>query len=71
MYQTRLYRFNPRVIKAFKPSLKLREKTDPDDAYAIAEYLRFQAEHAEEYRAKMEHLPLQRLTRFRCHLIEQ
>jgi transposase len=71
MYQTRLYRFNPRVIKAFKPSLKLREKTDPDDAYAIAEYLRFQAEHAEEYRAKMEHLPLQRLTRFRCHLVEQ
>jgi hypothetical protein len=27
--------------------------------------------HAEEYRAKMEHLPLQRLTRFRCHLVEQ
>lgn len=70
-YQTQLYRFNPRLIKAFKPSLKLRDKTDPDDAYAIAEYLRFQAEHAEEYRAKLEHLPLQRLTRFRCHMIDQ
>ena len=70
-YQTQLYRFNPRVIKAFKPSLKLRDKTDPDDAYAIAEYLRFQAEHAEEYRAKLDHLPLQRLTRFRCHMVEQ
>jgi transposase len=70
-YQTIFYRFNPRVIKAFKPSLRIREKTDPDDAYATAEYLRFQAEHAEQYRAKMAHLPLQRLTRFRCHLVEQ
>jgi len=70
-YMTRFYRFNPRVIKAFKPSLKLRDKTDPEDAYAIAEYLRFQAEHAEEYQANLSHLPLQRLTRFRCHLVEQ
>ena len=70
-YQTQFYRFNPRVIKAFKPSLRLRDKTDPKDAYAIAEYLRFQAEHAEEYKAKLDHLPLQRLTRFRCHLVKQ
>ena len=67
----KLYRFNPRLIKAFKVSLKLRDKTDPEDAYAIAEYLRFRGESAEEYRARMDHLPLQRLTRFRWHLVQQ
>ena len=67
----KLYRFNPRPVKAFKDSLKIMNKTDPEDAYAIAEYLRFRGEKVEEYRAKMEHLPLQRLTRFRWHLVQQ
>ena len=70
-HNLKLYRFNPRLIKPFKVSLKLRDKTDPEDAYAVAEYLRFRQESAEEYRAKMDHLPLQRLTRFRWHLVQQ
>lgn len=70
-HNIKLYRFNPRLVKAFKPSLKLKDKTDPNDAYAIAEYLRFREDTAEEYRAKLDHLPLQRLTRFRCHLVTQ
>jgi len=70
-HNIKLYRFNPRLVKAFKPSLKLKDKTDPQDAYAIAEYLRFREESAEEYRAKLDHLPLQRLTRFRWHLVTQ
>jgi transposase len=70
-HNLKLYRFNPRPVKAFKDSLKLMNKTDPEDAYAIAEYLRFRGEKAEEYRAKMDHLPLQRLTRFRWHLVQQ
>ena len=69
--QLKLYRFNPRLIKAFKPSLNLRDKLDPSDAYATAEYLRFQGEKAEPYRARLSHLPLQRLTRFRWHLVQQ
>jgi transposase len=70
-HNLKLYRFNARLIKAFKVSLKLMNKTDPEDAYAIAEYLRFRGEKAEEYRARMDHLPLQRLTRFRWHLVQQ
>ena len=70
-HNLKLYRFNPRPVKAFKDSLKLMNKTDPEDAYAIAEYLRFRGKKAEEYRASMEHLPLQRLTRFRWHLVQQ
>ena len=70
-HNLKLYRFNPRPVKAFKASLKLMNKTDPEDAYAIAEYLRFRGEKAEEYRASMDHLPLQRLTRFRWHLVQQ
>ena len=50
---------------------RFKDKTDPEDAYAIAEYLRFRGEKAEKYRAKMDHLPLQRLTRFRNHLVQQ
>ena len=70
-HNLKLYRFNPRPVKAFKASLKLMNKTDPEDAYAIAEYLRFRGEKAEEYRASMDHLPMQRLTRFRWHLVQQ
>lgn len=70
-YQPRLYRFNPRPIKAFKASLRLRDKTDPSDAYTTAEYLRFHQAHAIPYRSHLAHLPLQRLTRFRHHLVQQ
>lgn len=71
VYQTRIFRFNPRPVKAFKASLRHREKTDPGDAYATAEYLRFRLAKAMPYRAHQAHLPLQRLTRFRHHLIQQ
>ena len=70
-YQPIIYRFNPRPVKAFKASLKLRDKTDPTDAYATAEYLRFHQGHALPYRCHQAHLSLQRLTRFRHHLVQQ
>lgn len=70
-YHPRIYRFNPRPVKAFKASLKQRDKTDPSDAYATAEYLRFHQQHAIPYRDHLAHLPLRRLTRFRHHLVQQ
>lgn len=70
-YQPAVYRFNPRPIKAFKASLTHRDKTDPSDAYATAEYLRFQQRKAHPYRDQQAYLPLQRLTRYRHHLVQQ
>jgi transposase len=70
-YQLRIFRFNPRPVNAFKASLRQRDKTDPGDAYATAEYLRFHLTTAIPYRAHQAHLPLQRLTRFRHHLVQQ
>jgi transposase len=70
-YHPVIYRFNPRPVKAFKASLKLRDTTDPTDAYATAEYLRFHQGHAQPYRCQQAHLSLQRLTRFRHPLVQQ
>lgn len=58
-------------MKAFKASLRHRDKTDPNDAYATAEYLRFHLTTATPYTHQQAHLPLQRLTRFRHHLVQQ
>lgn len=70
-YHPVIYRFNPRPVKAFKASLRQRDKTDPTDAYATAEYARFHQHHAIPYRDHRAHGPLQRLTRFRHHLVQQ
>ncbi len=56
-YHPLIYRFNPRPVKAVKASLRQRDKTDPTDAYATAEYLRFHQHHAIPYRDHLAHLP--------------
>jgi transposase len=70
-YHPRVFRFNPRPVKAFKASLRHREKTDPSDAYATAEFLRFHLAKAIPYHRQPAHGPLQRLTRFRHHVVQQ
>lgn len=59
--------FNPRWTHAFKIALGQREHTDFEDAYAIAERLRFgRAQHALRFDER--YLGLQRLTRLHYHL---
>ena len=70
-YHLRVFRFNPRPVKAFKASLRQRENTDPSDAYTTAEYLRFHLAKAIPYQVQPPSLPLQRLTRFRHHVVLQ
>lgn len=70
VYQPKLYRLNPRAVKAFTAIASQTDKTDRNDAFFIANYLRFtQPEHP--FNAQMDYLPLQRLTRFRKHIVEQ
>ena len=69
-FQPKIYAFNPRLIKAFKKALSNTQKSDVNDAYAIAERLRFGRLPAPFILNEL-YQPLQRLTRFRCHLTHQ
>jgi len=69
-FRHELYRFNPKLIKHFKKALKDTDKTDGQDAIAIAQRLRF-GELPHPYHSLKEYQPLQRLTRYRLHLINE
>jgi transposase len=69
-FQPGVYAFNPRLIKAFKKALSDTTKSDINDAYAVAERLRFGRLPA-PFIPNEVYQPLQRLTRFRCHLMHQ
>jgi transposase len=69
-FQPRVYAFNPRLIRAFKKALADSGKSDIADAYAVAERLRFGRLPA-PFMVNEVYQPLQRLTRFRCHLMHQ
>ena len=65
----RLVVFNPRLIQGFRDAYPAMDKTDPDDAELIAERLRLgrlPAYPPPDPRS----CPLQRLTRYRCHLVQ-
>lgn len=69
-FRHELYRFNPKLIKHFKRALRDTDKTDHLDAVAIAKRLRF-GELPSPYHSMKEYQPLQRLTRYRLHLIRE
>jgi len=62
-----LFRFNAKMIRDFKKALRAPHvKNDYRDAFAIAMRLRV-GDLPAAFRPQLEHLPLQRLTRFRAH----
>lgn len=65
----KIYRINAKLIKNFKKSFPTTDKTDPIDALAIAEYIRFGRLPA-PYQSNCIYFPLQRLTRYRFHLVK-
>jgi transposase len=67
-YQPRLVVFNPRLIQGFRAAYAAMDKTDPDDAFLIAERLRF-GRLPEYPPPDPRYFPLQRLTRSRFHLV--
>src|SRR5215211_3248843 len=66
----RCYTFNPRQVKKFKESYPDIGKDDWTDAMVIADRLRFGRLPAECYLDER-YQPLQRLTRYRRHLVRQ
>ncbi len=68
-YQPRLVVFNPRLIQGFRDAYAAMDKTDPDDAFLIAERLRF-GRLPVGPPPDPRYFPLQRLTRYRFHLVQ-
>jgi len=69
-FKPQVYAFNPRMIKAFKKAFSDTGKSDITDAHVVAERLRFGRLPA-PFMVNEVYQPLQRLTRFRCHLMHQ
>lgn len=65
-YHPTLYRLNAKMVNKFKKALRSRPKKDRTDAFTIALRLRM-GDLPAPFRPQREHLPLQRLTRFRAH----
>ncbi len=68
--EPRAYAFNPRLIKAFKKAFSDAGKSDIADAHVVAERTRSGRLPA-PFMANEVYQPLQCLTRFRCHLMDQ
>jgi transposase len=63
-----LYLFNPRVTAKFKQSYGDQDKTDPLDAFVVADRLRFGRDLPVPFRPDDTYLPLRLLTRYYFHL---
>lgn len=61
--------FNPKVIHGFREVYTAMDKTDPQDAFLIAERLRF-GRLPDYPPPDPRYFPLQRLTRYRFHLVQ-
>jgi transposase len=64
-----VFRINAKLIRNFKKAYTQDNKTDPEDSFVIADRLRF-GRLPEPYTANQMHLPLQRLTRYRLHIVD-
>jgi transposase len=67
-YRPRLVVFNPKTVHGFRGAYTAMDKTDPDDAFLIAERLRF-GRLPDHPPPDPRSFPLQRLTRYRFHLV--
>jgi transposase len=68
LFNQQIYVFNPKVIANFKKAYVDLDKDDWTDAFIIADRLRF-GRLPEQLQVDFRYLPLQRLTRFRHHLM--
>jgi len=66
----RIYARNPHLIKTFRANYGALPKTDCAAAFLIAERIRFGRQLPSPFQLDARYAPLQRLTRFRCHLAQ-
>lgn len=69
-YAPQVYALNPHLITTFRATFGALPKTDRIDAFLIAERIRFGRHLPAPYQLDARYAPLQRLTRFRLHLVQ-
>jgi transposase len=69
-FAPRIYALNPHLIKTFRANYGALPKTDRADAFLIAERIRFGRQLPSPFQLDARYAPLQRLTRFHCHLAQ-
>lgn len=65
-----VYALNPQLVHTFRANFGALPKSDHTDAFLIAERVRYGRQLPSPYQLDVRYAPLQRLTRFRCHLVE-
>jgi transposase len=68
-FAPQIYALNPQLIHTFRDNFGALPKSDHADAFLIAERLRYGRQLPAPYQLDARYAPLQRLTRFRCHLV--
>lgn len=69
-FTPQVYALNPHLVQTFRATFGALPKSDHSDAFLIAERVRYGRQLPAPYQLDARYAPLQRLTRFRCHLVE-
>jgi transposase len=69
-FAPQIYALNPQLVHTFRDNFGALPKSDHADAFLIAERLRYGRQLPAPYQLDARYAPLQRLTRFRCHLVQ-
>jgi len=69
-FAPQIYALNPYLIKTFRANYGALPKSDRADAFLIAERIRFGRQLPSPFQLDARYAPIQRLTRFRCHLAQ-
>jgi transposase len=69
-YTPQVYALNPQLVATFRANYGALPKTDRADAFLIAERIRFGRKLPAPVQLDIRYAPLQRLTRFRLHLVQ-
>jgi transposase len=65
-----IYALNPQLVHTFRANFGALPKSDHADAFLIAERIRYGRQLPAPYQLDARYAPIQRLTRFRCHLVQ-
>jgi len=69
-FAPQIYALNPHLVHTFRANFGALPKSDHADAFLIAERIRYGRQLPAPYQLDARYAPLQRLTRFRCHLVQ-
>jgi hypothetical protein len=69
-FAPQIYALNPQLVHTFRANFGALPKSDHADAFLIAERIRYGRQLPAPYHLDARYAPLQRLTRFRCHLVQ-